>query len=176
MLQRALDQCGRLDRSAFETDLTGFESGHFGRFFDQMIQAITLLVDDGKQLTLMALALGNGSEQISDGSFHAGKRRAEVMRDGVEESGLQALALTFGLGFADLFDGARALDGYGDKGADGVEGLARKPGAGNPEASYGFHAQAYGKEVQGFLRVANDVVTDKRVFHFLFIELRSTIA
>ena len=80
------------------------------------------------------------------------------MSDGVQERGLEAFALALGLGFADLLNGACSFDGDRNKGADGVERLAREPGTRNAQAPDGLDAQANGKEVQSANVIGDDFV------------------
>jgi len=48
------------------------------------------------------------------------------MGDGIEQDGAQLLAFAGGLGAAEFFDGARALDEMATRLADGLQGLPRK--------------------------------------------------
>jgi len=98
-----------------QLNFSGFEPGHFRGFFHQPIQAITLFIDDSEKFMLLGISRRTGSEKIGGGSLNGSERRAEIVSNGIQERRLEALALALGLGFADLLDGTRSLDGNGNE-------------------------------------------------------------
>ncbi len=169
--ERGLDDVGNFGGLKIELDFAGFELGHFAGFFDEMIQAIALFVDDGEEFFALGWVGILGGQKAADGGFHRGERRAEVVGDGVEQGGFEALALALGFCLAELFDGARALDGDGDERADGFDGLAREQRAGNAEAADRADAETDWQEVDAGFLVHRDFVVDEGGLHFGFVEL-----
>ena len=145
MAERCFDDVGNLGGLKIEFDFAGFELGHFAGFFDEMVQAIALFVDDREKFFALGRIGILGSEEAADGGFHGGERRAEVVGDGIEQSGFEALALALGFGLAELLDGAGALDGDGDERADGFDGLAEKR-AGMPRLPMGRTPRRIGRK------------------------------
>jgi len=96
--------------------------------------------------------------------------------DGIEESGFEAFPLALGFGFTDLFDGAGALHGYGDDGADGFESLAGKTSAGDAQAADGFDAETDREEVESVGGIGADFVAREGEFHLFFVDEGSAVA
>jgi hypothetical protein len=70
-----------------ELDFAGFELGHFTGFFDKAIQTVALFVDDGEEFAALSGVGMLGREQAADSGFHRSERRAEIVGNGVEQSG-----------------------------------------------------------------------------------------
>src|SRR5229473_5265096 len=114
------------DRRGHEMQLnfTRFESCHLSGFLDQMIQAVTFFINYREQFAALGWIRGRWGEEAGHRSFDGGEWCAKVVRDGIEQGGLEALALALGFGLAELLDGPGPLDGDGDEAADGVQSLA----------------------------------------------------
>ena len=81
-------------------------------------------------------------EQRADGGLDGGERGAQLVGDGVEQRGAQALGLLGGLGAGGVFEGFGALDGHGDEAAEGFHGFAREADAFEQQRAAGTHADA----------------------------------
>src|SRR5208283_3256204 len=155
--------------------LPAFQLGHLGCFLDQMVQTVALFIDDGQKLLLLRTLRLLRAKQVGDRGLDGGERRAKVVRDGIEQSGFQALPLALRFRFAELLNRASALNGNGYERADGVESLAREPRAGNSQTADGLHAQTHRKKMQRLLGLGDDFVAQISGFHLFFIELRRTV-
>jgi two-component system sensor histidine kinase KdpD len=118
-----------------ELDIAGVEAGHLGGLFDETVEAVALFVDEG----------GLGEER-GDGGLDGGEWCAEIVGDGVEECGAEALALVGGVGAGQFFDGGGTLDGDGDEAAHGLEGLLGWEVAFDGDGAYGTDADGEWKE------------------------------
>jgi hypothetical protein len=112
----------------FEMDLVGVELRHLHRLLDEVVEAVGLLVDDGEEFGARGIVECLLREQRGYRSFDRRERGAQLMGDGVEQSGAQALALLGGLGAGGVFQRLGALDGHGDEAGEGLHGLAREGG------------------------------------------------
>src|SRR5437016_3752496 len=84
-----LDRCW----SEIERHLSRFQLGHLASFFDKVIQAVALLIDDRQEFVgLWGIELG-GCQKTRHRGLHRGQRSAKVMRDGIEQGGFQTFAL-----------------------------------------------------------------------------------
>src|SRR5208283_4528091 len=91
-----------------------------------MVETVGLLVDDGEQfLSSISLDLGR-RKQRSDRQLDGGERRAEFVRDAVQQGGAQLLAFTRRLRSGEGFGRSCALNGNRDQAADRLQRLARK--------------------------------------------------
>src|SRR5208283_1474788 len=141
-----------------------------------MVQTVALFIDDGQKLLLLRILALLRAKQVGDRSFDGGERRAKVVRDGIEQSGFQALPLALRFCFAELLNRASALNGNGYERADGVKSLAREPRAGNSQAANGLYAQTHREKMERLLGLGDDFVPQIGGFHLFFIELRSAVA
>ncbi len=161
-------------RLEMQFEFTGFEAGHFGGLFDEMIQAVAFLVDDGEQfLAVMRIDVAQvpGREQAGDRGFDGGQRSAEIMGDGIKQGGFQTLALALGFRLAELLDGAGAFDGDGDRLPTASSVCARKRAPGNTQAGDGTHAQANRNEIERLLRLDRRFVAHECGLHAFFVEM-----
>jgi len=132
-------------RGDAHVDLLGVELGHFDGVGDELVEAVTLFVDDGEEFVAGVGGEGHG-EQGADGGFDGGEGSAEVVGDGVEHDAAEPLALFGGFGAGDLLDGAGAVEGDGDETAEGFEGLAGEGNAAEDEDAAGTDAGAEGDD------------------------------
>ena len=110
-------------------DFTRFEPRHLGSLFDEVVQPVAFLVNDGQQFVSLRSRNFPAGKQACYRRFHGGQGRAEIVRDGIQQRGLQPFALALGLRLAELFDGPCALDGDGHQAADRIKCLAGEPRA-----------------------------------------------
>ncbi len=133
---------GRVDEgrdglgTEFELNLVVVELGHLNGLFDETIEAVGLLVDDGEKFGAGFWVKGLLREKRGDGCFDRGERGAEFMGDGVEERGAEALVLFGGVGAGGVLKRVGAFDGHRHDARQGLHGLARK--------SNGFEEQRAG--------------------------------
>src|SRR5713226_9427908 len=154
-----------------QLEFAGFELGHVGGFFDEMIQAVALFVDDGEKFAVLRRLRGGGTEQIGYAGLDGREWGAEIVGDGIEERGFESLALAFGFSFAELLDGAGAFNGDGYERADGIQRLPRQTHAGNAEAADRFDAKAHGKKMKGAGRIGNCFIANEGGLHLLLVDL-----
>src|SRR6266404_1455795 len=147
-----------------------------GCFFDEVVQPVASLVNDGQQF--VSLRSGNfpAGKQACYRRFHGGQGRAEIVRDGIQQRGLQPLSLSFGLRLAELFYRSRAFDSDRHHAAHGVERVPRESCSRNTKAPDGPHAETYWDEVNTLRRFDGHFIAEECGFHFLFIKMGGAIS
>ena len=115
-------------------------------------------------------------EQAGHRRFHGRQRCAEIVRDGIQQCGLQTLTLPLSLCQAELFHGSRPLDCDGHQAAHRVERLARESCAGDTEAPNGPHAETNRNKVKTLLQFDRHFIAEEGRLHFLFIEMGGAIS
>src|SRR5579863_791026 len=95
------------------------------------------------------------------------------MRYGLSKRRAQTFAFAHGLGLSKLFDGAGALHGHGDQGADGFERLTRKSRTGNSQAADRTHAKANRNEAEAVGNVDDRLFASDDCFKTVDIETRN---
>ena len=72
MQEGTFNQRRGFDRRTLQMNFASFEASHFGGFFDEVIEAVALFIDDGEKFELVGVPFGGRSEKVRDRSFHAG--------------------------------------------------------------------------------------------------------
>ncbi len=112
----------------------GIQLGHFDGLADESVEAGALLLDDGGELGALGLGQLGLADESGGGGADGGERGTQVVGNGVEQGGAQALTLAGGFEAAGALEGGGAFESDGDEVADGfvdaggVAGLGRWPG------------------------------------------------
>ncbi len=77
-------------------DLLGVELRYFDGFRDEPVEAVTFFVNDGEEFDGL-LGSDAGCEKRGCGALDGGERRAQLVGDGVDDEGAEALAFLGGL-------------------------------------------------------------------------------
>ncbi len=173
LLERGGGDFGDVLGCEFKLELAGIQASHLGGVADQLVEAVAFLVDDGQQLVGLGSGFG-GREQAGDGCLDGSERSAEVMGDGIEQGGFEALAFARGFGFSEFLDGACAFDGDGHQGAQGFEGAEGEEAAGNANTADGAGAGADGSEGKTQAGVGKRLVADGGALHIFFGKVRGS--
>src|SRR5437879_1175218 len=158
-----------------QLDFTGFQPRHLRGLFDKMVQPVALFIDDAQQFVTLRNGHLPAGKEAGHRRFHGGQRCAEIMRDGIQQCGLQPLSLPLSFRQAELFYSSRPFDGDGHQAAHRVERLPRESCSGNTEAPDGPHTKTHWNKVKTLLRFNGHFIAEERRLHFLCIEMSSAI-
>src|SRR5208337_2658597 len=97
-LERCIDHLPDGMGFDLELDLTGVEAGHLERFLDQVIQVVTLLVDDREKLPPLGVTQFGLRQETRDRSFDRREWGSKLMRNRIQKGGAESFFLPGGLG------------------------------------------------------------------------------
>lgn len=124
--ESGLDEVGDGDGGEVHVHFLGFNLRHLDGLADEPVEPVAFFVDDGKELLTVGGVDVVAAEQGGGGAFDGGERGSELVGDGVEDEGAEALAFLVGLVFGDIFERLCAVERDRDEAADGLVAFCRE--------------------------------------------------